>query len=207
MDFKTIEGCGSAEITEKKSRFIADCFSVSSEEEAAGYIEAVKRKYHDARHHCWAYVIRQVGQPKERFSDDGEPAGTAGKPILDVIKGVGLKDVLIVVTRYFGGVLLGTGKLARAYMSAAREGLRLSRVLTKVHGFQFAIKTDYPELGKIQYILKNKNIPVLDASYTDIAELIVFVSKEEQGVISCIAEETDGNAVIERRNECWYGKN
>ena len=114
MDIKIVYQGNSAEIIEKKSRFIADIFSVSSEEEALQILEKVKKKYWDARHHCWAYVVGDE-QVQERCSDDGEPSGTAGKPILEVIRGNEIHNVLIVVTRYFGGTLLGTGGLVRAY--------------------------------------------------------------------------------------------
>src|SRR5699024_9601171 len=112
--YRTVCGYGTGEIVEKKSRFIAEVFPVVSGDEVSGHIEKIKKEYWDARHHCWAYVIGQ-NPGTERMSDDGEPAGTAGKPILEVIRGRGLTDVLIVVTRYFGGTLLGTGGLVRAY--------------------------------------------------------------------------------------------
>ena len=114
--YQTVYQGASAEIVEKKSRFIAEVFPVSSEEEAAEILEEVKKQYWDARHHCWAYVIGDT-QAAERCSDDGEPSGTAGKPILEVIRGQKLSNVLVVVTRYFGGTLLGTGGLVRAYSS------------------------------------------------------------------------------------------
>ena len=113
---------GTGEIEEKKSRFIAHVYNVSSDGEAEQYINAVKKKYWDARHNCYAYIIGDKGQV-QRFSDDGEPQGTAGKPILDIIAATGLVNCLIIVTRYFGGTLLGTGGLIRAYQASAKAGL------------------------------------------------------------------------------------
>ena len=139
--YSTVCGYGTGEIVEKKSRFIAEVFPVDSEEDVSAQIEKIKKQYWDARHHCWAYVIgRNPGT--ERMSDDGEPAGTAGKPILEVIRGKGLTDVLIVVTRYFGGTLLGTGGLVRAYTQAAVEGRAHAGILRKGQGVRLRIVTD-----------------------------------------------------------------
>ena len=148
MDFyRTIYKEGAGEIVEKKSRFIAEAYPVAGEEEAFAHLEEVKKRYWDARHHCWAYVTgRNPGQ--ERMSDDGEPAGTAGKPILEVIRGRELTDIFIVVTRYFGGTLLGTGGLVRAYTSAAAEALAHTEIITRIHGLKLKVTTDYTGLGK-----------------------------------------------------------
>ena len=116
------------------------------------YLEQIRKKYWDARHHCWAYVIGEE-RVTERCSDDGEPSGTAGKPILEVIRGAGLHNIFVVVTRYFGGTLLGTGGLVRAYTESAREGISHSQIITKIYGFKLNLTTDYTGLGKIQYLL------------------------------------------------------
>ena len=147
MNIKIVYQGNTAEIIEKKSRFIADIFSVSSEEEALQILEKVKKKYWDARHHCWAYAIGNE-QVQERLSDDGEPSGTAGKPILEVIRGNEIHNVLIVVTRYFGGTLLGTGGLVRAYTQAAQEGIAASTIVTKTQGYKVKIQTIIPLLVK-----------------------------------------------------------
>ena len=118
--YHTVYTEGTGEIVEKISRFIAEVFPVSNEEEAFAHVEEIRKKHWDARHHCWAYVIGR-NPAAERMSDDGEPAGTAGKPILEVLRGKKLTDVFVVVTRYVGGTLLGTGGLVRAYTSAAAE--------------------------------------------------------------------------------------
>ena len=202
--YNTVYRGGVGEITEKKSRFIAEVFPATSEEEAMGYLEEVKKRYWDARHHCWAFVTGR-NPAAERMSDDGEPAGTAGKPILEVIRGRALTDVFVVVTRYFGGTLLGTGGLVRAYTSAAAEGLGKSIVITKVQGVRQKITTDYTGLGKIQYILGQRKIPVLESLYTDRVELFTVVSEEDRpGIEKEIMEGTNGQAAIEKLEECWF---
>ena len=204
MNYKTIYHGSSAEIVEKKSRFIADVFLISSEEEAMQLLEQVKKKYWDARHHCWAYVIGEE-RIQERCSDDGEPSGTAGKPILEVIRGEALHNVLIVVTRYFGGTLLGTGGLVRAYTSASKEGLALSQIITKIFGFKLKITTDYTGLGKIQYLLGQRGLTILDSVYTDKVEVTVLIPEEEEQILMAeIIEATNGQALIERAGECWF---
>lgn len=206
MDYKTVHQAAGAEIIEKKSRFIADVFPVSSEKEAIVCLDKIRKQYWDARHHCWAYVIRD-GQLLERFSDDGEPGGTAGKPILEVIKGHEVENVLIVVTRYFGGTLLGTGGLVRAYTSASREGLAHSMIITRIYGFKLKILTDYKGLGKIQYILGNKGLHILNTEYTDAVELTVLVPEsEEKWLIHEIIEGTNGKSSIERGAGCWFAE-
>lgn len=201
--YSTVRGYGTGEIVEKKSRFIAEVFPVSSENEVSAYIEKIKKQYWDARHHCWAYVIgRNPGM--ERMSDDGEPAGTAGKPILEVIRGRGLSDVLVVVTRYFGGTLLGTGGLVRAYTAAAVEGLAQAGILRKLPGVRLKIGTDYTGLGKILYLLAQRGIGVLDTVYTDRVEILAAVSGEDmESLEKEITEGTSGKAVIEKEGPCW----
>ena len=204
MDFKTVYQGASAEIVEKKSRFIADVFPVTTEEEALSVLEKVKKQYWDARHHCWAYVIGRE-QVQERCSDDGEPSGTAGKPILEVIRGQELHNVLIVVTRYFGGTLLGTGGLVRAYTLAAQEGLALSNIITRINGVKLRIETDYTGLGKIQYLLGQRGIPVFESEYTEKVQLTVLIPVEEEKKLTAeIIEATNGQAVVEREEMCSY---
>lgn len=206
MDFKIIYQGASAEITEKKSRFIGAVYPVTTEEEAAAILEQVKKQYWDARHHCWAYVIGKT-QVMERCSDDGEPSGTAGKPILEVLRGEQLSNTLIVVTRYFGGTLLGTGGLVRAYTKAAQEALGVSTIITGISGFKLNIMTDYTGIGRIQYILGQRNIPVLEPEYTDKVKISVLVSeKEERQVEAEIVEATNGQAVLDRVCACVFAE-
>lgn len=201
--YTTVCGYGTGEIVEKKSRFIAEVFPVVSEDEISAHIEKIKKEYWDARHHCWAYVIGQ-NPGTERMSDDGEPAGTAGKPILEVIRGRGLTDVLVVVTRYFGGTLLGTGGLVRAYTQAALEGLSHAGILRKVPGIRLKIGTDYTGLGKIQYLLAQREISILDTVYTDRVEILTAAAADmAESLKKEITEGTSGQAVIEEDGQCW----
>lgn len=145
--FRTVYRGGTGEIVEKKSRFIATVRLVESEEEALSCLEALRKKYWDARHNCFVYIIGE-NQETVRCSDDGEPSGTAGRPMLDVVQGAGLRNVLVVVTRYFGGTLLGTGGLVRAYSQAVQEGLANSVLIDEICGVRLLIETDYNGIGK-----------------------------------------------------------
>lgn len=204
--YHTVYRGGSGEIVEKKSRFIAEVFPVTSEEEAMQYLEETRKRYWDARHHCWAYVLGR-NPSAERMSDDGEPAGTAGKPILEVIRGRRITDVLVIVTRYFGGTLLGTGGLVRAYTASAAEGLKHSEIITRFHGFKLRIASDYTSLGKIQYLLAQRDICILESVYTDKVELVVLVPDEEEGALyKEIMDGTNGQADLEKEQECWFAQ-
>ena len=202
--YKTVHVGGEAEIIEKKSRFIATVTPVKSEEEAIAFIESLKKKYWNATHNCFAYVIGEHFQV-QRCSDDGEPSGTAGKPMLDVLLGEEIHDVAVVVTRYFGGTLLGTGGLVRAYQGSTKAGLEASKVITKKHGHKVAVRTDYTGLGKIQYILGQRGLTVLDTEYTDRVDLTVLLPEAEvKSVVAEITEGTNGQAVIEILEECYF---
>ena len=203
MNYRTVYEGGKGEIVEKKSRFIGEVFSVETEEEAAEIVGNIKKQYWDARHHCWAYVIGGA-QVQERFSDDGEPGGTAGKPILEVIRGHELKNVLVVVTRYFGGTLLGTGGLVRAYTQSAQAGIEASTLITKTEGYLMKIGTDYSGLGKLQYLLAQRGLQTVDADYGEAVTLSALVSAEEEKALrEEITEATNGQAVVCRAKECW----
>lgn len=203
--YKILWEGGTGEIVEKKSRFIADTKPVESEEEALEFIESVRKKYWDARHHCFAYCVGDKNQVV-RCSDDGEPSQTAGRPMLDVLLGEELHDVCVVVTRYFGGTLLGTGGLVRAYSEAAREGIRNSRVLEKCLGRRMGIDTNYTGIGKIQYILAQRQITVLHTEYTDKVRLEVMVpSGEAKGLEAEITEGTSGRAAVDEGELVYYG--
>ena len=164
--YKILYKEGEAEISEKKSRFIAHIAPAQTEEEAQAFIEKIKKQYWDARHNCWAYSIGEK-QPALRCSDDGEPSGTAGKPMLEVLTGQELHNVVAVVTRYFGGTLLGTGGLIRAYTKSTQEGIKESMVIEKCLGVMLSLTCDYTTSGKIQYLTATEHIPVLDTVYTD----------------------------------------
>ncbi len=205
-EYKTVYTGGEAEIVEKKSRFIATVVPVRNEEEAIAFIEAMKKKYWNATHNCSAYVIGERFQV-QRCSDDGEPSGTAGKPMLDVLLGEAIHDVAVVVTRYFGGTLLGTGGLVRAYSSATKAGLMASTVITKQYGQKLMIRTDYTGLGKIQYILGQRGLTTLDTVYTENVQLEVLLPEAEIKVVMAeITEGTNGQAILDLQQECYFAE-
>lgn len=203
-EYKAVYEGGEGELIEKKSRFIATVIPAESEEEALAFIEAMKKKYWNATHNCSAYVIGEKGQLK-RCSDDGEPSGTAGRPMLEVLEGEGIRNVAVVVTRYFGGTLLGTGGLVRAYSASVKAGLASSVIITKIPGVKLKIETDYTGLGKIQYLLGEMGIRTLDSQYTDHVELDVLVPETTlERVKAELIEGTNGQAKLEEGANCWF---
>ena len=195
---------GEGEITEKKSHFIATVKPVQSEEEAVAFINETKKKYWDARHNCSAFVIGER-QELTRCSDDGEPAQTAGRPMLDVLLREKITDVAVVVTRYFGGVLLGTGGLVRAYQAATQAGLAASRLIEKCKGQQLLVHTDYNGLGKLQYLIAQQNLTLIDTVYTEKVELQLMVPAEQQQEVEKeIVEATNGSARISWGEKVLY---
>ena len=188
---------GRGEIVEKKSRFIAHVFSIKTEDEATTIINQIKKKYWDARHNCFAYVIGDKGEI-QRFSDDGEPQGTAGKPILEVITSRDLTNVLVVVTRYFGGVLLGTGGLVRAYQGATIEGLSNATLGEIIDGLIANIEFEYTNLGKIQYICEVDNIQIDEINYTEKVHMALTIEKEKiDGFVHKLQNEFSGEIQLE----------
>lgn len=203
-EYKTIYEGGQGEIVEKKSRFLAEVRLVKSEEEALKFIEEKKKQYWDATHNCYAYVI---GERKElmRCSDDGEPQGTAGKPMLDVLLGEDLYNTAVVVTRYFGGTLLGTGGLVRAYSKAVQEGLKESRVITKYHGILTEIGIDYTGVGKLQYLFAKNQIPIIDSQYAEDVKLQILIPAKEEGMIKkAVTEATNARATVTDIKELYF---
>ncbi len=174
---KRIKMGGSGEIIEKKSRFIANVFDVDGEEKAAEYINEVRKRYWDARHNCWAYVIGGSNEI-QRFSDDGEPSGTAGKPILEVLDGSQVRNCLIVVTRYFGGTLLGTGGLVRAYQAASKAGLENSEIMDVVSGVRLSLELTYNNVGKMQFICAETKASIIDSLYGENVHMDIVVGQE-----------------------------
>ncbi len=199
--YKTINEQGQAEVIEKKSRFIANVLPVSSEQEAIDFINKIKKQYYDARHNCFAYVIGG-NIPIMRFSDDGEPSGTAGKPILDVLLGEQLENIVVVVTRYFGGTLLGTGGLVRAYGKCAKEGILAGKIVEMDSYTKLFINVDYMLIGKIQYEITNSEHILVDTEYTDLVKFIVYVKNElVEDFIKNIINITNNNVEIEKENK------
>jgi len=204
MAYRVVYEGGEGEIVEKKSRFIATVRPVESEEEAVAFINEMKKKYWDARHNCSAFVIG-ANQELTRCSDDGEPAQTAGRPMLDVLLKEGVTNVAVVVTRYFGGVLLGTGGLVRAYQKSVQEGLAHSQIIEKRNGFLLYINTDYNGIGKLQYLFAQKEIAIMESEYGVDVKMTVLVpleSKEE--IEKAVIEHTNGTASLEWGDETIY---
>jgi uncharacterized YigZ family protein len=192
------------EISEKKSRFIATVRPVKSEVEAMAFIEELRKKYWDASHNCYAWIIGKNGEEK-RASDDGEPSQTAGKPMLEVLEREKIVNVCVVVTRYFGGTLLGTGGLVRAYSGAVKEGLEACTILTVEPAKKISISTDYNGIGKIQYILLQQEMKILESEYTDRVALIVLVPDEKFINLEAeITEVTSGKAEMIELEEVYY---
>ena len=183
MPYRVVYQEGTGEYEEKKSRFIANIAPVSSEAEAVSFIESIRKKYYDARHHCTAFII---GRNKEvtRCSDDGEPSGTAGKPILEVRLGADVTNVAAVVTRYFGGTLLGTGGLVRAYTQAAREAIENAGIGIMRYKTEMTIEIDYTDVGKVQYLLGSRKINIAQSRYAEKVEFDIRIPEEERTEIS-----------------------
>lgn len=204
-EYRLLYRGGTGEIVEKKSRFIADVAPIASEEEALSLIEGVRKKYWDARHHCFAYVAG----PKDelmRFSDDGEPSGTAGRPILDVLTGSGLHNCLIIVTRYFGGTLLGTGGLVRAYTAAAKEGIANSTVMEVIPAARTRLRMDYTDLGKVQYILSEDGIVTERTEYAEGVDLTVLLPADmAEQEIKKLVNATSGRISVTDEGEVRFG--
>ena len=203
-DFVLLTKGGEAELVEKKSRFIATVRPVESEEEAAAFIEEMKKKYYDARHNCSAYVLGSKAQ-LTRSSDDGEPSGTAGRPMLEVLLGSGIRNVAAVVTRYFGGTLLGTGGLVRAYSGVLKEALEKCETARQHFGVRFQIKADYNAVGKIQHILASRNIAAEDSVYAaDVKTTVIAPVEEYDRLCTELVEATSARAEIEEVERLYY---
>lgn len=166
--FITIVDNSKSEIVEKKSRFIANIFYVENVENAEEIIKQIKRKYHDAKHNCMAYRIATNENVVEKSSDDGEPSGTAGAPILTMLKKNDLCNVLVVVTRYFGGILLGTGGLVRAYTDATLKAIENSKKVCRVKGLEFKCEIDYKNFDNFKYYCNNSKINIINIQYSNI---------------------------------------
>lgn len=204
MRYKAVFQGGSGEIVEKKSRFIAHIQSVESVEEAQQFIDAIKKQYWDARHNCSAFSVG-IDQVVTRSSDDGEPSGTAGKPILEVILGSKIHNIAIVVTRYFGGTLLGTGGLVRAYTEAARVGIDQSVIIEKISGIRMVLETDYTDLGKIQYLLAQNDITVESTDYTDKVTIHpLFPEEDKQRLCKLLVEATGGRVQMTEGENVYF---
>lgn len=203
-DFLLLVKGAEAEIVEKKSRFIATVRPVSNEEEAAAFIDEMKKKYYDARHNCSAFVIGSRADIT-RSSDDGEPSGTAGRPMLEALLGSGIRNIAVVVTRYFGGTLLGTGGLVRAYSGVVKEALLLCETARQHFGVKLKIRTDYNSIGRIQYLLAESGAQILESAYAADVEITAMAPIEGyERLCKGITEATSARAAIEEMGRGYY---
>lgn len=194
--YKTLHEFGVDEIIIEKSTFIGYAKPISTEEEAVEFINEIKKKHKDATHNVWAYTVGQ-NMNIQRYSDDGEPQGTAGIPTLEVIKKEDLRDVVVVVTRYFGGIKLGAGGLVRAYTKGAKIGLEAAKIIEKVKYQEVKIKIDYNQLGKIQNEIMNMGYFIKDTIYEDNVEIIVYSKQDKlEEIINKITDITSATANI-----------
>lgn len=191
--FKTINQNVSAEIVEKKSKFIANVFYVETQEEAEEKVKEIKKKYFDARHNCYAFSVFTKEGVINRFSDDGEPSGTAGSPMLNILNSKEITNVVVVVTRYFGGILLGTGGLVRAYTGALQEALSQVEEICKDIGLEVKLQTTYQDLEKLKYYLKQNQIDITNMQYNEIVEVFVDITEEKYNNILSAKEKYELN--------------
>ena len=181
-EFKTIEKEENSEIIEKKSKFIGTICPVQSEEEAENKIKEIKKKYYDARHNCFAYRVLKEENVIERSSDDGEPSGTAGAPMLNILKQKNICNVLVIVTRYFGGILLGTGGLVRAYSQATESAIENSNLINKTKGIEVEIILEYKDLEKMKYFCKMNFLNIIDIKYNEDVAIKIEIKEENRNI-------------------------
>lgn len=206
MSYFTVKGYAVSEFQEKKSTFIGYVKRVASEDEAKEFVNEIKSQHKEATHNVYAYI---VGENKgiQRYSDDGEPQGTAGIPVLEVIKKHDLTDVAVVVTRYFGGILLGGGGLIRAYSKGASSAIDEAGVVEKVKGLNLKLILDYDLIGKVQYLCGTNNWHIEDTVYTDKVEISLFCeSKDKEEYIKAFIEATNGKVMISEGDEEYLFK-
>jgi len=204
MSYITVRNFGEDSFKEKKSEFIGYAKRVDSEEEAREFINEIKAKHKQARHNCFAYALGE-NMGIQRYSDDGEPQGTAGIPILEVIKKSGITDCAVVVTRYFGGILLGAGGLTRAYTKGASIAIKAAGVVEKVRGIKMSITLDYDLLGKVQHVCSQSLWHIEDSLYSDKVKIFILAEFEKVSIIEkAIVDVTSGKVVIEKGEEGAY---
>ena len=203
--YNVIKKSGESEIVVTKSRFIGNLVSVSSASEAEEYISSIRKKYNDARHNCWAYIVMDGDMIINKCSDDGEPSGTAGRPILSIMEGTGLVNAVCTVTRYFGGVLLGTGGLVRAYSDAASQALDAADISPIKRGRYVTFVCDYPDEGGIRRLLESEDFNITDSGYTDKVTITVLGPEEKaEMLMNRITDMTGGRVVPEALESVYY---
>jgi uncharacterized YigZ family protein len=201
--YRTLAGPASAEVEDRRSRFLATVEPVPDEDAARAVVERLRREHWDARHHCSAFVLGPDAEV-QRSSDDGEPAGTAGAPVLEVLRGAGLSDVAAVVTRWFGGTLLGAGGLVRAYGGAVRAALAVAEVRDRLLVTEHRLVLDHALAGRVESELRTRGFRVLDAAYADRVTLGLGVpAGDEARLAAAVSELTAGAAAPEPVGEHW----
>ncbi|MCI8760760.1 MAG: YigZ family protein [Clostridia bacterium] len=180
MEFFTIKEMVQVELVEKKSKFIANLFPIESIKEAEDRMKQIKKKYHDARHNCIAYRVQEGGKIFEKSSDDGEPSGTAGAPMLTILQKNNLANVAVVVTRYFGGILLGTGGLVRAYSDSLLKAIENSSKIKKCEGVEILITMKYGDFDNFKYYCKNNNIFITNVEYSELISCKIELEDEKK---------------------------
>ena len=205
-NYKTLHKFGVDEYIVEKSTFIGYAKPIKTEEEAVEFINEIKKKHKDATHNVWAYTVGEI-MNIQRYSDDGEPQGTAGIPTLEVIKKEDLRDVVVVVTRYFGGIKLGAGGLVRAYTKGAKVGIEAGIVIEKVKYVEVKIKIEYTQLGRIQNEIMNLGYKVKDTIYSEDVEIIVYSKVEDvQSLTDRMIDITSGTADISLGEEYYLSE-
>lgn len=203
-DYYTVAKAAEIENVIQKSRFIGRCFPIQNEEEALLHLEQVRKGQWDASHHCYAYITGERGQIA-RFSDDSEPSGTAGMPMMDVLQKRHLQDVLVVITRYFGGTLLGSGGLVRAYSATTSDACKAAELIHMRWSETFALEMDYTLWGKVQHFLAQNSILIADTIFTDLVTVMVCMPKEStENFLKAITEITDGRIVPVLQKAGYY---
>ncbi len=206
-DYRTVIEEGTGEIEVKKSRFLSVLCHVSSTDEAEEVLKNNKKKYYDASHSCSAYILNSDAGVRHS-SDDGEPSGTAGKPILDVLSGAGLSDSMIIVTRYFGGTLLGTGGLVRAYSAAAAKAIENAVVVDVKSAILTKFSLDYTLFPKLDHIAKENDIDIASVEYLDVVNVSLLIgNRDEDRFYKELTEATAGRVTqeaVKSRKECVY---
>lgn len=202
--YRTVRRAGEKEIVIKKSRFIGHVKPVESEEEAISFIEEIKKRHWNATHNCSAYMIGERDEIQKQ-SDDGEPSGTAGKPILEVIRNQGLKNIAIVVTRYFGGIMLGAGGLIRAYTDGAVAAIEAGEAITRVLHREVFVELDYTWLGKVENELRNRGVRTGETAFADKVTLLCLpLDGEAEAFLNWITDLTQGQAVMTEGDKVYF---
>lgn len=200
--YTTIEAKVNGEIIEKKSKFIANIFPIENEDEALAILSEIKKLHRDARHNVFVY---RIANGSERASDDGEPSGTAGIPILDILRGMKLQNILVIVTRYFGGILLGTGGLVRAYTDSTKEALKKAKIREKVLKIEYKIEIPYSYYDKILHFCRVNDYQIVNSTYADAIKIFVVVERNKAKNFEMeITENSDRNATIMVNKSEYY---